>query len=256
VQEYRLSTGKLFRREVGDILKPLTEPRERLDEQRAGMGGPTFQAQYQQNPTPLESALIEWDRIQTYKERPPRDELEAVVQSWDTAMADSPRANFSVGTTWGYYRGAWLLLDLVRVRLQYPDLLAKVRFERGRWRPDTILVEMASTGGPLLADLGRDLRGLSERQHHARWCGRIAMQPKVGKEERLATQVERLYSGHARFPVKAEWLPELKREMLAFPGGSYDDQVDSVSQFLEWSVSHLARRRMSADGRRCDPRPD
>jgi predicted phage terminase large subunit-like protein len=254
-QEYRLSTGRVFRREIGEVLKPKTEPRAVLDELRASMGGPHFQAQYQQNPTPLDSALIEWHRIQTYTERPERTQLEAVVQSWDTAMADHPKANFSVGTTWGYHRGSWLLLDLIRVRLQYPDLLEKVRFERKRWRADTIVVEKAATGIPLLQDLGRDMRCLSDRKHHAPWCSRIGMKPTLGKEERLSSQVERLYSGHARFPVEAPWLQELKREMLAFPRTTYDDQVDSISQFLEWSIGHLGRRALSAANHRDDSRP-
>jgi predicted phage terminase large subunit-like protein len=167
-------------------------------------------------------------------------------------MADSPRANFSVGTTWGYHQGSWLLLDVVRERLQYPDLLAKVRYERKKWRADVILVEQAATGMPLLQDLARDMRGHSRPEHNAPNCMRVGIQPRIGKEERLSAQVERLYSGHARLPTEAPWLPELKRELLTFPSAMYDDQVDSVSQFLEWSVGRggrVATRR--GDG----PRP-
>ncbi|MCB2077406.1 MAG: phage terminase large subunit [Novosphingobium sp.] len=255
VQVYPLSNGRVFRREVGDVLKPGTEPRSVLDEQRAAMGGAVFEAQYQQNPTSYDSALLEWHRIQTYEEAPPRTRLQAVVQSWDTAMADSPRANFSVGTTWGYHNGSWLLLDLVRVRMQYPDLLAKVRFERNRWRADTILVEKAATGIPLLDDLSRDFRGNGPAEHHARYCARIGITPGIGKEERLSAQVERLYSGHARFPAQANWLPDLKRELLAFPSGTYDDQVDSVSQFLGWSVGHGGRTMLNRDQRPSGERP-
>jgi predicted phage terminase large subunit-like protein len=253
IQVFALSNGRTWRREVGDVLKPKSEPMSVLNELRAGMGNRDFQAQYQQNPTPLESALIEWHRIQTYDERPARSEVESVVQSWDTAMADSPRANFSVGTTWGYHRGSWLLLDLVRLRLQYPDLLAKVRYERKRWRADVVLVENAATGIPLLSDLSRDMRGLSSREHHAPTCMRVAVQPLIGKEERLSAQVERLYSGHARLPAEAPWLPDLKRELLTFPSATYDDQVDSVSQFLEWSIGRggrVAMNRFSAPRRR------
>lgn len=256
-QEIRLSTGRIFRREIGDVLKPKTEPRAVLDELRAGMGGPLFQAQYQQNPTPLESALIEWHRIQSYEEAPERSRLQCVIQSWDTAMVDSPRSDYSVGTTWGHDGKSWLLLDLVRVRLQYPDLLAKVRFERKRWRPDTILVEKKATGIPLLEDLARDMRSISEdRRHHAPWCNRIGITPTIGKEERLSTQVERLYSGYARFPLEAPWLFDLKRELMAFPSATYDDQVDSVSQFLEWSIGARGRRALKPRDPWHDRRPD
>lgn len=251
-QVYPLSNGRVWTREVGDVLKPQTEPIVVLDDLRASMGNRDFQAQYQQNPTPLESALLEWHRIQTYDERPARSEVESVVQSWDTAMADNPRSNFSVCTTWGYHRGSWLLLDLVRERLLYPDLLAKVRYERKKWRADVILVERAATGIPLLDDLARDMRCLSAPEYHAPGCARIGVQPRIGKEERLAAQIERLYSGHACLPAEARWLPDLKRELLTFPSATYDDQVDSVSQFLEWSMGRGGRTATRRDD---GPRP-
>ncbi len=92
-QDYTLSNGRMFRHEPGDLLEPTTEPKSVLDEIRAGLGGPTFQAQYQQNSTPLGSALIVWNRILTYEDAPPRERYQSIVQSWDTAMADSPRAD-------------------------------------------------------------------------------------------------------------------------------------------------------------------
>ena len=35
-------------------------------------------------------------------------------------------------------------------------------------------------------------------------------------------------------PQAAGWLPDFKQEMLTFPNGRYDDQVDSLTQFLAW----------------------
>jgi hypothetical protein len=35
-------------------------------------------------------------------------------------------------------------------------------------------------------------------------------------------------------PEQAPWLDELRAELLAFPKGLYDDQVDSISQALNW----------------------
>jgi phage terminase large subunit-like protein len=33
-------------------------------------------------------------------------------------------------------------------------------------------------------------------------------------------------------PERAEWLPDLKAELFAFPGARHDDQCDSISQAL------------------------
>ena len=37
------------------------------------------------------------------------------------------------------------------------------------------------------------------------------------------------------------WLGPFLSEMLAFPNARHDDQVDSVSQFLQWAAEHLKR---------------
>ena len=252
-QEFRLSSGQVFVRQPGDLLKPRSEPRAILDEIREGMGGSDFEAQYQQNPTPPDSALIEWNRIQTYDEAPARDQLQWVVQSWDTALSDGPKSDYSVCTTWGHHNGHWLLLEVKQVRKLYADLLALVRRERKRWRADTILVENAGVGIALLADLSRDQRCLSEPEHHAPSCERRAFTPSMSKEDRLTVGVERLYSGKVRFPTTAPWLPVLKREMTGFPHLAHDDQVDSVTQFLHWVMGRSAR---TATAGRERPRPN
>jgi hypothetical protein len=41
-------------------------------------------------------------------------------------------------------------------------------------------------------------------------------------------------SGKVFLPTGAPWLDEYKREVLAFPYGRFDDQVDSTSQYLNW----------------------
>ncbi|QQV77529.1 phage terminase large subunit [Sphingomonas aliaeris] len=247
-QVFHLSSGRTHVREPGDLLKPRTEPREILDEFRQAMSGPDFQAQYQQNPTPPESALIDWTRIQTYAVAPERDQILYVTQSWDTALCDGPKSDFSVGTTWGYDGTAWLLLDLARVRLSYADLLERVRRERKRWKADAIIVEAAGMGHALLNELSRDHRCLGRPEHHAATCERHGYTPTMGKPERLAVGVDRLYSGLVRLPEAAPWLSDLKREMLAFPSATHDDQVDSITQFLLWVVER--RGRSAASGGR------
>jgi hypothetical protein len=44
-------------------------------------------------------------------------------------------------------------------------------------------------------------------------------------------------------PKDAPWLYEFKVEVLAFPNGKHDDQVDSLSQFLSWIGNLQWRRR-------------
>lgn len=109
-----------------------------------------------------------------------------------------------------------------------------------RWRADVILVEEASTGIPLIADLMAIQRSPSRTQARPTWTVR-AYAPRVDKLTRLVTQVAKLEEGCALFPAAADWLPELKRELLGFPQTKYDDQVDSISQFLEYFGSFQPR---------------
>jgi hypothetical protein len=50
----------------------------------------------------------------------------------------------------------------------------------------------------------------------------------------------RLETGKYLLPTEASWLSEFRRELMAFPMSKYDDQVDSLVQFVEWSASPRA----------------
>jgi predicted phage terminase large subunit-like protein len=51
----------------------------------------------------------------------------------------------------------------------------------------------------------------------------------------MVAQSARIEAGHVHLPREADWLDTLLHELLAFPNGRHDDQVDSVSQFLQWT---------------------
>jgi predicted phage terminase large subunit-like protein len=42
------------------------------------------------------------------------------------------------------------------------------------------------------------------------------------------------YNGRVHLPRNAEWMDAFHKEILAFPYGAHDDQVDALSQFLQW----------------------
>lgn len=150
------------------------------------------------------------------------------MQSWDTALTAEPTSDFSAGLTWGFYRGNWHLLDVARERLDFPDLKHRVRGLARRWRVDLVLIEHAGSGISLLQQLRAEERG------HCIYNG---CRPRQDKRTRFEGQTARLESGRYWLPREASWLETFRRELLAFPHGRYDDQVDSMVQFLEWSGS-------------------
>jgi phage terminase large subunit-like protein len=59
-------------------------------------------------------------------------------------------------------------------------------------------------------------------------------EPSMGEVTTMA-QSAKIEAGQVHLPREAEWLDTFLHELLAFPNGRYDDQVDSVSQFLKWT---------------------
>ena len=55
----------------------------------------------------------------------------------------------------------------------------------------------------------------------------------------MAAQTAKIEAKQVHLPRDSEWLATFINELLSFPHGKHDDQVDSVSQFLNWT----ARRR-------------
>ena len=49
-------------------------------------------------------------------------------------------------------------------------------------------------------------------------------------------QSAKIEAGHVHLPREADWLDDFLLELLAFPYGRHDDQVDSVSQYLNWAA--------------------
>ena len=62
----------------------------------------------------------------------------------------------------------------------------------------------------------------------------IGRHPKEGNEIRLSRHQGRFEAGRIFLPAEAPWLAEFESELLAFPNGRYDDQVDALLLFLDW----------------------
>jgi predicted phage terminase large subunit-like protein len=58
--------------------------------------------------------------------------------------------------------------------------------------------------------------------------------PVGDKVVRMSAQTARIEEGRVFLPESAPWLEEFRSEILAFPNGRHDDQVDSLAQALAW----------------------
>ena len=80
-------------------------------------------------------------------------------------------------------------------------------------------------------------RGKLEVVQELRQASSINLQwntPKGSKEDRMLAGTPYLEGGRVILPTEAPWLAEFERELFRFPNSTYDDQTDSLSQFLLW----------------------
>ncbi len=223
-QDVVIGDGLIHHRNIGDLLHPEREDRKVLDEIKSQMGSLLFSAQYQQAPVPPGGALIKWPWFQTYTVLPEQRGGRRIVQSWDTASKASSNNDYSVCTTWLIDRKDYYLLDVLRGRFEYPDLRRRILAHAEAFGATTVLIEDAGSGTPLIQDLR------SERRLRP-----IAIRPEGDKIVRMEAQSALIEAGHVFVPESAPWLGDFQSEMMAFPNGRHDDQIDSVSQFLGWA---------------------
>lgn len=243
-----LGDGRFHHRRVGDLLNPVREDEAVLAQIRRQMGPQAFAAQYQQNPVLPEGNMVRLEWFGRAEELPERESCQLIVQSWDTGMSDSPTSDFSVCLTWGWHEESWHLLDILRERLAYPDLRRAVLRQHRRWRADHVVIEEAGSGISLWQDFH------SERRARGRDAFLPHMsKPWASKEERLSGQTGQLEAGLCVLPNEAPWLDAFLAELRAFPSGRHDDQVDALSQFLEFVMnkrSWLGEPRDPVTGRK------
>ncbi len=161
-----------------------------------------------------------WFRSYVPGEQP---RFDRVIQSWDTANKSTELSDYSVCTTWGQKSRKIYLLDVLRERLDYPDLKRAVRHQAERFRPANILIEDKASGTQLIQEL------IEEGVY-----GVTRYEPTMEKVMRLHSITSTIEDGFVYLPTKGDWLPGYVHELTTFPGAKYDDQADSTSQAFDW----------------------
>ena len=62
----------------------------------------------------------------------------------------------------------------------------------------------------------------------------IAYNPEGSKKDRMVAQSAVIESGKVFLPHKAPWEDIFRTEIVSFPHGKHDDQIDDLSQILDW----------------------
>ena len=213
----------------GKSLWPQFWPLEELESLRNELPAPKWNAQYQQNPTSEEGALVkrEWWKEWEQDTPPP---CEFIIQSWDTAFLKTQRSDYSACTTWGVFyhpddngetQANIILLDALKERLEFPELKKKAYEYYEYWEPDACTVEAKAAGTPLIFEL-RAMGILVSEYTPSRGNDKIA---------RVNAVADLFASGNVWRP-NTRFAEEVVEEFAAFPAGEHDDLVDSSTQAL------------------------
>lgn len=192
----------------------------------SALGSRFFTALYQQRPTPGEGGKCKLGWFKRYKHRPG---VSRTVVSIDTGQKGGAENDPTVIMVWGEFDGGHAVLDVWRERVIYPRLLPQVIDTIRKWQPDAVLIEDQNNGATLLQDLG--VMELANR------VPLIGIQPRDSKVVRFDRITPLIESGRVWIPETdsaTSWLGAFEEEVTSFPLGKHDDQIDALSQYLNW----------------------
>ena len=188
-----------------------------------------WEAQYQQNPTSEEGAIIKRDQWRIWEDDTPPS-VEYIIQSWDTAFEKNNRADYSACTTWGIFqhpdkhgnlKANIILLDAFKERMEFPELKAKALELYKEYEPDTLIVEKRAAGAPLIYEMRKMGIPMSEYT------------PGKGNDKiSRVNAISDLFASGMVWCPETRWAEEVMDELASFPNGDHDDLVDSSSQAL------------------------
>lgn len=206
----------------GKSLWPEQWPVEQLLQKKAGMFPQFWAAQYMQEPTSEEGALVkrEWWRIWEAR-KPPKCEI--ILQSWDTAHGKNDSADPSGVQTWGIFfneeesQDQLILLDAWTGRKEFPELKKFALEYYKEWEPDNVIIEKKAAGAPLIQEL-RAI-GIPVQEYT----------PSRGADKRARiNSVADIFASGMVWRPDTRWAQAVVDEVAEFPNGEHDEMVDCL----------------------------
>ncbi|PWC64001.1 hypothetical protein TSH7_10005 [Azospirillum sp. TSH7] len=195
-----------------------------LHKQRSGRD---FEALYQQNPVVQGGNLIKSDWWQRYDPNEYADHAyQSLIIAADTAFKKTEQADFSVFLIAGLTAGGDIhLLDLLRLKLEFPELKRRAISLNALWRGRGLrglYIEDKASGQSLIQEL-KTQSGISVIAHKV-------VNDKVARVNAVLPLIE---GGRVFLPSFAPWLEAFEEECGQFPASAHDDQVDALSLALD-----------------------
>ena len=174
----------------------------------------------------LRVLISRFDRPSSLLDELPKDlrlSLCTRLAELDPAGKSGANNDYTAITIVGVQEKALHLLYVSRGHWTVMQMQEQITALAAQWKVDLIIIEDTASG--------MGLKQILWEHAHLDVIGR---QPDTDKETRLCRHQGRFEAGRILLPVEAPWLADFEAELLAFPHGRYDDQVDALLLFLDW----------------------
>lgn len=227
-------------RQAGEPLWPWKYSDDTLQGIQQTIGPQQWAALYQQRPAPTEGALFVVETLRdvevlpdAYRLLAPDHEPRTVAASKcrvfltvDLAASLKESADWTVVSAWAVTPQQDLLwLDVYRVRMEGPDHVDLIERVAKKYRPCAIGIESVAYQLALVQSVRRT--GLPVRE----------IRVDRDKVSRAIPAAARMSAGAVYARAGASWRSALADELLRFPYGEHDDQVDTLSMAVELAPS-------------------
>jgi len=231
-------SGRIKIYKENEILQPEREGTKELKNVRRTLGSFGFSAQRQQSPAPRKGGLVQKDWFKIYDVIP--DHFEMISLSVDAAFKNLETSDFVVAQVWGRLHSNHYLIDQIRNKLTFTETLTALRSLVAKYpKYNELLIEEKANGAAVIDTLRNELHSL------------IAIVPKESKIARLNAVSPMIEAGNLWVPNPKlyPWVDDFIQEIITFPKGKFDDQVDAMTQYLN-------RVRDSSIGKMVETEPD
>lgn len=183
-----------------------------------------WDAQYQQRPTGAGQTFVKEAMFQRWEKKNPPP-CDYIILSLDAAVEATKRSDYNVFLTLGVFTDEKIIdpdtleplpqvivLDMVRQRMEFPQLKRCAKDCLDDYSPDVFLIEKKANGAPLLQELRQSGLGVQ------------AFDPGTqDKAVRFSTVVDIIASGLVWVPTEFAWVQQFLDEVCGFPNEPNDD---------------------------------
>lgn len=233
--------GAQMTRPIGTALHPArytTEAMLRIKRNLVSSGQRrVWNALYQQNPTPDDGVHFTKEMVQYFHSPPQRHQVTR-FQAWDFAITENQTSDYSVCTTMDQDEHNNLyVVDVLRFRSDDGNAIVEHMIDQiEAYGPDFLGVEDGQIWKTLRAQF--ETRCI-ERQVFQAF---EVLQPLTDKIVRASPLKGRMQLKKVFIWKDRPWTDAFVRELMVFPGGANDDQVDSAAWCARLTLNHVPKK--------------